>query len=103
MGFSALPRYGCFVPVWVYCGTFRRDIYPIRAKKVTFADEKSHTANPVCAHDGWCPARLGRGGYGARVGKGRELVDPPRVRMGEPGLAALDSLLQRTLPLRALR
>src|SRR5262245_6131594 len=68
-----------------------------------FDDEEGHSANPVCAHYGRSPTRLGRGGYGARVGKGRELVDPPRIRMGEPGLAALDSLLQRTLPLRTLR
>src|SRR5215475_14369102 len=90
MGLSALLRYGCFVPVWVYFGAFHRDIRPVRARKVTFDDEEGHPANPVCAHWGRSPTRLGRGGYGARADQGRELVDPPRVRMGEPGLAALD-------------
>ena len=49
------------------------------------------------------PARLGRGRQRAGAGQGRELADPPRVRLGEPGLAPLDPLLRRSLPLRPLR
>src|SRR5262249_29263565 len=68
-----------------------------------FDDEEGHSANPVCAHWGRSPTRVGRGGYGARADQSRELADPPRVRMGEPGLAALDPLLHRPLPLSASR
>ena len=65
--------------------------------------EEDNSANSIPPHIGRSPARLGRGGRGARADQGRELADPPRVRMGEPGLATLDPLLQRPLPLRALR
>src|SRR5262245_12892297 len=68
-----------------------------------FDNEEGHSANPVCAHQGRSPARLGRSGRGARADQGFELADPPPVRMGKPGLAALDQLPQRPLPLCALR
>src|SRR5262249_60813170 len=32
---SALLRYGCFVPVWVYCGAFPQDIRPVWARKMS--------------------------------------------------------------------
>jgi hypothetical protein len=42
MGLSALLHYGCFVPVWVYCGAFRRDIYPIRTGEVASSYTAKH-------------------------------------------------------------
>src|SRR5262245_41222007 len=77
--------------------------YPDISPESEFDDEEGHSANPLCAYRRRSPASVGRGGRGTRADQGRELADAPRVRMGEPGLAALDSLLQRTLPLRALR
>src|SRR5262249_9728344 len=68
-----------------------------------FDDEEGHSANPLCAYWRRSPTCLGRGGGGPLADQGRELADAPRVRMGESGLAALDSLLQRSLPLCALR
>src|SRR2546428_2092234 len=41
MGLSAQLRYGCFVPVWVYFGSFTQDIRPIRAKKVSLMMKKA--------------------------------------------------------------
>src|SRR5262245_26035915 len=103
MGLLALAGYGSFVPVLLYCETYLWDIRPARARKVTFDDEEGHPANPVCAHRGWSPTGLGRSGYRARNDQGRELADPPPVRMGEPCMAALDPLLHRQLPLHSLR
>src|SRR5207302_4199011 len=60
-------------------------------------------AHPVPSHAGRRAARLGRGRGGPRLGQGLELAEPSRIRMGEPGLAALDPVLLRSLPLRALR
>ena len=42
-------------------------------------------------------------GHGPDAGQGDQLADTPRVRVGEPGLASLDPLLLRPLPVRALR
>jgi pimeloyl-ACP methyl ester carboxylesterase/DNA-binding CsgD family transcriptional regulator len=41
MGLSALPRYGCFVPVWVYFGPFLQDIRPVRGRKVSLMMKKA--------------------------------------------------------------
>src|SRR5215207_11178652 len=98
---TALARHGSFVPVRVHCRAFPGTNVPGR-EGVTF-DEEADAANPVLAHAGRRPAGLGRGGCGSRARQSRELADPPRIRMGEPGLATLDSLLQRTVPLPALR
>src|SRR5215204_4442352 len=101
MGPSAAAHNGSFVPVRVNCRAFPGTYVPVR--EVMTLDEGAEAANPVREHAGRRPVGLGRSGRGGRARQGRELADPPRIRMGEPGLAPLDSLLQRPLPLRALR
>ena len=59
--------------------------------------------HPLPADDRRRAARLGRGGRGPLLVKASQLAHPPRVRVGEPGLAALDPVLRRPLPLPPLR
>src|SRR5262245_12733911 len=56
MVLSALPRYGCFFPVWIYCGSSRRDIYPIRTGEVTSTYMAKHIPDPIDA--GWVADKI---------------------------------------------
>ena len=64
---------------------------------------ESHPANPVRADHGRGEDRVGRGRLGTDADQAGKLADSPRVRVGQPGLAALDPVLRRALPLRAVR
>jgi len=86
MRFSALSRDGSFVPVWLYCGAFFRDVRPIRAKDVTFDDEEGHPANPVRAHGDGVQLAWAEAGAGPVLIKAANWLTH-LVRMGEPGCA----------------
>src|SRR6476659_5837852 len=63
-------------------------------ESATLDGQKGQPANQLFAHERWSPARLGRSRYWTFSNKGRELDDPPGIRMGKSGLAPLDPLLQ---------
>src|SRR5688500_12315194 len=84
-------RHGTPVPVWLESGPGRGTNVPAGTDE---DGEEDGPADPVPAHPRRGAARVGGSGPRAGAGQGRELAHPPRVRVGEPRLAALDPLLR---------
>src|SRR5207248_5030326 len=81
------------VPIHVQSGSMTGTNVPNRAGELIVDGQEQAPANSISAHRGRCSTRLGRSRGWARADQGRELADASRVRMGEPGLAALDPIL----------
>ena len=79
------------------------DVRQMSRSAETTAPHEDPAARSLHQGFGWHPPGLGRVGHWPGGGQGSQLAHPPRVRVGKPGVDALDSVLLGTWPLRPVR